>query len=91
MSALRGAESEKSWRCPSAPGECFITPMQAWMLLTHGKGRRPETLTQDQETAVLYTHYDYSTCYPGHPRRIEAAYHIKQRFNGDAVTRCSCA
>lgn len=40
--------------------------------------------TTDQETAVLYTHYDYLELPPGAPTsRIEAAYRtLKQRLNG---------
>jgi DnaJ-class molecular chaperone len=45
----------------------------------------PEALTRDQETAVLYTHYDYLELPPGaSSTRIEAAYHtLKQRLDGD--------
>jgi DnaJ-class molecular chaperone len=44
-----------------------------------------EILTRDQETAVLYTHYDYLELPPGaSSTRIEAAYQtLKQRLNGD--------
>jgi DnaJ-like protein len=50
------------------------------------RGDVPETLSRDQETAVLYTHYDYLELPPGaSATRIEAAYHtLKQRLNGDA-------
>jgi hypothetical protein len=50
------------------------------------RGDSPEALTPDQETAVLYTHYDYLELPPGaSSTRIEAAYHtLKQRLNGDA-------
>jgi len=43
-------------------------------------------LTPDQETAVLYTHYDYLELPPGASSTcIEVAYHtLKQRLNGDA-------
>jgi DnaJ-class molecular chaperone len=43
-------------------------------------------LTRDQETAVLYTHYDYLELPPGASSTcIEVAYHtLKQRLNGDA-------
>jgi len=59
----------------------------AWMLLTQGQGAtRPKHLPENQETAVLYTHYDYLELPPGaSSTRIEAAYHtLKQRLNGDA-------
>ena len=59
----------------------------AWMLLTHRQGAtRPKHLPENQETAVLYTHYDYLELPPGaSSTRIEAAYHtLKQRLNGDA-------
>jgi DnaJ-class molecular chaperone len=49
------------------------------------RGDTPEALTRDQETAVLYTHYDYLELPPGaSSTRIEAAYHtLKQRLNGN--------
>jgi hypothetical protein len=57
----------------------------AWMLLTQWRGATPQALTRDQETAVLYTHYDYLELPPGaSSTRIEAAYHtLKQRLNGN--------
>ena len=56
------------------------------MLLTRSKGRRARNTYRDQETAVLYTHYDYLELPPGaSSTRIEAAYHtLMQRLNGDA-------
>jgi hypothetical protein len=49
------------------------------------RGDTPETLTRNQETAVLYTHYDYLELPPGaSSTRIEAAYRtLKQRLNGN--------
>jgi hypothetical protein len=56
------------------------------MLLTRRQGAtRPKHLPENQETAVLYTHYDYLELPPGaSSTRIEAAYHtLKQRLNGN--------
>ena len=59
----------------------------AWMLLIRLQGRRARSTYPDQETAVLYTHYDYLELPPGaSSTRIEAAYHtLKQRLNGAAA------
>jgi DnaJ-class molecular chaperone len=57
------------------------------MLLIRLQGRRARSTYPDQETAVLYTHYDYLELPPGaSSTRIEAAYHtLKQRLNGEAA------
>ncbi|HEV8554684.1 MAG TPA: DnaJ domain-containing protein [Casimicrobiaceae bacterium] len=76
--------SEKSWCCPRRHERVRADGMD----VADSKARddSPETLTRDQETAVLYTHYDYLELPPGaSSTRIEAAYHtLKQRLNGDA-------
>jgi curved DNA-binding protein CbpA len=59
----------------------------AWMLLpSRHRGDRLPNLKEIEETAVLYTHYDYLELPPGvSSTRIEAAYHtLKQRLEADA-------
>ncbi len=50
------------------------------------KGIAPQVSGTDQETTVLYTHYDYLELPPGaSTTRVEAAYRtLRQRLNGEA-------
>jgi DnaJ-class molecular chaperone len=64
-----------------------VEAAMAWMLLPVGRrASRPKISGQDQETTVLYTHYDYLELPPGaSTTRVEAAYRsLKQRLNGAA-------